>query len=91
MAPAELEALLREHPSVVDAAVVGVPHATKGESPKGFVVLKPGHNASVKDICHFINNKVAVYKNIDDLTILDSIPRNPSGKVLRKDLKAKYC
>lgn len=91
MAPAELEAVLREHPSVADAAVVGVPHATKGESPKAFVVLKPGLNANVKDICNFVSNKVASYKRIDDLVILDAIPRNPSGKVLRKDLKAKYC
>ncbi|XP_039757195.1 4-coumarate--CoA ligase 1 [Pararge aegeria] len=89
--PAELEALLRDHPAVSDAAVVGVPHATKGESPKAFVALKPGKNASAKDLCGFVADKVASYKRIDDVLFIDSIPRSAAGKILRKDLKAKYC
>ncbi|XP_034832836.1 uncharacterized protein [Maniola hyperantus] len=89
--PAELEALLRDHPAVNDAAVIGVPHATKGESPKAFVALKPGESASAKDLCDFVADKVATYKKIDELLIIDSIPRSSAGKILRKDLKAKYC
>ncbi|XP_023944494.2 uncharacterized protein LOC112050457 [Bicyclus anynana] len=89
--PAELEAVLRDHPAVSDAAVIGVPHNTKGESPKAFVSLKPGKSASAKDLCDFVADKVASYKRIDDLLIIDSIPRSSAGKVLRKDLKDKYC
>lgn len=86
-----MEGLLRDHPAVSDAAVVGVPHQTKGESPKAFVALKPGKSASAKDLCDFVADKVASYKRIDDLLIIDSIPRSAAGKILRKDLKAKYC
>ncbi|CAG9583382.1 unnamed protein product [Danaus chrysippus] len=89
--PAELEALLRDHPAVFDAAVIGVPHPTKGESPKAFVALRPGVNVDTKELCHFVSDKVASYKRLDDVVILDSIPRSAAGKILRKDLKAKYC
>ncbi|OWR42277.1 AMP dependent coa ligase [Danaus plexippus plexippus] len=89
--PAELEALLRDHPAVFDAAVIGVPHPTNGESPKAFVALRPGANVNTKELCDFVSEKVASYKRIDDVVILDSIPRSAAGKILRKDLKAKYC
>ncbi|XP_047534122.1 4-coumarate--CoA ligase 3-like isoform X1 [Vanessa atalanta] len=89
--PAELEAVLRDHPAVSDAAVIGVPHATKGETPKAFVALKPGFSASPKDLCSFVAERVAAYKRIDDISVLDSIPRSAAGKILRKDLKSKYC
>ncbi|CAH2041103.1 unnamed protein product, partial [Iphiclides podalirius] len=89
--PAELEAVLREHPDVRDAAVVGVPHPTNGEAPKAFVVLNSGCKTSAKEISEFVRNKVAAYKRIDDITFLDSIPKSSAGKILRKDLKEKYC
>ncbi|XP_052749582.1 uncharacterized protein LOC113510928 [Galleria mellonella] len=89
--PAELEGVLRDHPSVLDVAVIGVPHPTNGEAPKAFVVLKNGQNADTKDICNFVNERVASYKRLNDIVFLDSIPKSLSGKILRKDLKAKYC
>ncbi|CAH2090537.1 unnamed protein product [Euphydryas editha] len=90
VAPAELEAVLREHPAVLDAAVIGIPHDTKGETPKAFVAFRPGQSANVKDLCDFVADKVAPYKRIDDISILDSIPRSAAGKILRKDLRSKY-
>lgn len=88
--PAELEAVLREHPAVIDAAVIGVPHAVTGEAPKAFVVLKPGQTAEAKAISDFVKAKVAPFKRVDDITFLDSIPKTAAGKILRKALKDKY-
>lgn len=89
--PAELEAILREHPSINDAAVVGIPHSTKGEAPKAFVVLKDGTNKAAKEISDFVNERVAPYKRIDDIVFVDSIPKSSAGKILRRELKQKYC
>ncbi|KAM3960254.1 uncharacterized protein ACR2FA_005730 [Aphomia sociella] len=89
--PAELEGVLREHPLVCDAAVIGVPHPMSGESPKAFVVLKPGKTVKPEDIREFVNERVAPFKKIEDIVFLDSIPKSLAGKILRKDLKAKYC
>lgn len=89
--PAELESLLREHPSVNDAAVVGVPHQTKGETPKAFVVLKSGHKCSQKELSEFVNQKVAAYKQVDDIMFIDIVPKSSSGKILRRVLKEQYC
>ncbi|XP_038212488.1 4-coumarate--CoA ligase 1-like [Zerene cesonia] len=89
--PAELEAVLRDHPSVKDAAVIGVPHPTKGESPRAFVVPKEGAKSDIKDISDFVNEKVASFKRIDDIMFVDCIPKSAAGKILKKELKAKYC
>ncbi len=59
IAPAELEALLLEHPAVLDAAVIGVPDDEAGEVPKGFVVLRPGQQVPVEDLIVFVNSKLA--------------------------------
>ncbi|XP_075976990.1 uncharacterized protein LOC142977139 [Anticarsia gemmatalis] len=89
--PAELESILKEHPAVLDAAVVGVPDDVTGERPKAFVVLKEGAQAVDKEILEFVSQKVAPYKKIKELSFLDSIPKNPSGKILRKVIKEQYC
>ncbi|RVE46831.1 hypothetical protein evm_008539 [Chilo suppressalis] len=89
--PAELEALLREHPAVLDAAVIGIPHSSKGEVPKAFIVLKDGQKAEAKDIKDFVKERVAPSKKIESVEFLDSIPKSSAGKILRKDLKAKYA
>uniref|UniRef100_A0A182SN20 AMP-binding enzyme C-terminal domain-containing protein n=1 Tax=Anopheles maculatus TaxID=74869 RepID=A0A182SN20_9DIPT len=90
--PAELEELLRSHESVVDAAVVGMPHPVAGEVPRAFVVTKPSARVTEDDLKAFIAEKVAVYKRLDGgVTFLDSIPKNASGKILRRQLKLEYC
>lgn len=91
MPPAELEAVLREHPSVTDAAVVGVPHPVNGEAPKAFVVLKKGKEVKAEEISQFVKERVAAFKRVDDIVFLDNIPKSAAGKILRKDLKANYC
>ncbi|XP_063385015.1 uncharacterized protein LOC134671168 [Cydia fagiglandana] len=88
--PAELEAVLRDHPSVADAAVIGVPHKTNGEEPKAFIVVKKGHEILPTDICGFVKERVAPYKRINDVKFVDSLPKSSTGKILRRELKEKY-
>lgn len=88
VAPAELEELLRTHPSVADAAVIGVPDNNFGEIPKAFVSLKPGTRATGDQLRGFITGQVAPYKDLaGGVVILEKIPKTASGKTLRKDLK----
>nr|XP_022913350.1 4-coumarate--CoA ligase-like 7 [Onthophagus taurus] len=88
VAPAELEEVLRSHPAVADAAVIGIPHQQYGEAPKAFVALKKDHKANAEDIRSFVAGKVAPYKDLTGgVIILEKIPKTASGKTLRRDLK----
>jgi long-chain acyl-CoA synthetase len=90
VAPAELEALLLEHPAIIDSAVIGVPDKEVGETIKGLIVLRPGHEATTTDeILAFANGKLAGYKRFQTIEIIDSIPKTASGKILRRDLKER--
>lgn len=90
--PAELEAIIRAHPKVLDAAVVGTDHPTSGEVPRAFVVAKTGTEVSEAEIKEFVANKVAAYKRLEGgVTFLETIPKNASGKILRRELKKTYC
>jgi acyl-CoA synthetase (AMP-forming)/AMP-acid ligase II len=86
VAPAELEALLHEHPAVLDAAVIPKPHLEGGEIPKALVVLREGYEASPAELMAFVAEKVAPYKKIREVEYLPEIPKTPSGKILRRDL-----
>jgi len=85
--PAELEALLLTHPAIGDAAVIGLPDEEAGEVPVGYVVLKPGAEPSEEDIIEFVAGKVAHFKQLRRVTIVDAIPKSASGKILRRVLK----
>ncbi|XP_037293349.1 probable 4-coumarate--CoA ligase 3 isoform X2 [Manduca sexta] len=89
--PAELENILKEHPAVLDAAVVGMPDKKAGEVPKAFIVKKDGVKVQPEDIIKFVAERVAEFKRIKEVTFLDELPKNPSGKILRRVLKDKYC
>ena len=84
--PAELEGLLLEHPAVADAAVIGIPDVDSGEVPKAFVVKKQGEEPSGAEIMDFVAGKVATFKRIKVVEFIDAIPKNPSGKILRRVL-----
>ncbi len=88
VAPAQIEALLLEHPAVGDVAVIAKPNEDAGEVPKAFVVLKAGHEKqSAGELMEWVNEKLATYKNVREVEFIDAIPRNPSGKILRRILK----
>ncbi|XP_033332021.2 uncharacterized protein LOC117223704 [Megalopta genalis] len=88
VAPAELEALLRTHPDVEEAAVIGVPDARHGEVPKAFVLTKKGAAPKPEQLQDFIKGKVASYKELlGGVTFVDNIPKNSSGKILRIQLR----
>ncbi|XVF35864.1 hypothetical protein REPUB_Repub19eG0008100 [Reevesia pubescens] len=84
--PAELEALLLSHPEISDAAVIPFPDEEVGQYPMAYVVRKPGSNVSETALMDFIARQVAPYKRIRKVAFVTSIPKNPSGKILRKDL-----
>jgi acyl-CoA synthetase (AMP-forming)/AMP-acid ligase II len=84
VAPAELEAVLLTHPAVADACVVGVPDERTGETPKAFVVV--AGEIDDQDILAYVAERVAPHKRIRHLERLDTIPKSPSGKILRRML-----
>jgi len=88
VAPAQIEALLLEHPAVADVAVIAKPDEEAGEVPKAYVVLRPGYeHQSAKELMEWVISKLANYKNVHEIEFIDAIPRNPSGKILRRILK----
>jgi acyl-coenzyme A synthetase/AMP-(fatty) acid ligase len=89
VAPAELEALLHEHPAVADCAVVPQPDEEAGEIPKAFIVLNKGATATATDLMRFVESRVAGYKRIRAVEFIDEIPKNASGKILRRVLKQR--
>lgn len=84
VAPAQLEAILLDHPGVADAAVIGIPDDELGEVPKGFVVVK--EPVPAEELISFVGNRVAPHKQIRHLEFVNEIPRAPTGKVLRRVL-----
>jgi acyl-CoA synthetase (AMP-forming)/AMP-acid ligase II len=89
IAPAELEAVLVEHRAVLESAVVGVPDVEAGEIPKAFVVLHSGTSYSVTDeeLITFVNGKLAGYKKLREVEFVEALPKLPSGKILRRELR----
>lgn len=86
-APAELEGILMEHPAVRDCAVVGIPDPGFGERPKAFVVLHPGVVVEPEELMEFVAERVPEYKQIREVALIPEIPKNFSGKILRRILK----
>ncbi|MBL3685595.1 4-coumarate--CoA ligase family protein [Leucobacter zeae] len=87
--PAELEALLLTHPGIADAAVVAFPDDDAGEVPKAFVVRQPGAELSEDEVIAFVADRVAPPKKVRRVEFIDAIPKSASGKILRKDLRAR--
>ncbi|KAF6144419.1 hypothetical protein GIB67_024646 [Kingdonia uniflora] len=88
VAPAELEEVLSSHPDIIDAAVIPYPNEEAGEIPMACVVRSGTNKVEEDGIISFVANKVASYKKVRKVVFVDSIPRSPSGKILRRHLKA---
>jgi acyl-CoA synthetase (AMP-forming)/AMP-acid ligase II len=87
--PAELEAILLTHDDVVDAAVIGLPDADAGEAPMAFVVVRRA--VAAEELEEFVASRVAWYKRIRRIEFTDSIPKSPSGKILRRQLRDRMA
>ncbi|MBW1980400.1 MAG: acyl-CoA synthetase, partial [Deltaproteobacteria bacterium] len=84
--PAEVEEAICKHPAVADAGVVGIPDPEKGQITKAFVVLKPGHEGSdafFEELKEFLKQHIAIYKLPRAIEYVESLPRTPTGKLLR--------
>ena len=90
IAPAEIEAVLHAHPSVDEAAVIGVPDVDWGQKIAAFVALRPGKTASNDELADFCRQRLASFKKPEIIRFVDALPKNPLGKILKKELKAQF-
>jgi long-chain acyl-CoA synthetase len=85
--PREVEEVLFQHPAVLEAAVVGVPHASLGEEVGAAVVLTAGSTAAPDEIRDFVKDRLAAYKYPRQVWVVDDLPKGPTGKILRREIK----
>jgi long-chain acyl-CoA synthetase len=88
--PREVEEVLIQHPAVSEACVVGVPHEIWGEAVKALVVLRPGEAVTGEELTRFVGERLADYKKPKSVEFTGELPKNAYGKVLRRELKARY-
>ena len=90
VAPAEIEAVLLEHPSVRDCCVVGRPDPAAGEIPVAFVVARDGLASTAGldgELCAFVASRLAYYKQPREVRFIEAVPKTASGKILRRELR----
>ena len=85
--PREIEEVLYEHPAVLEAAVIGLPHPTHGEEVGAAVALKQGADASPEELHAYVKERVAAYKYPRHVWIVDALPKGPTGKVLKREIQ----
>lgn len=88
--PQDIEDVLYAHPAVLEASVIGAPDEKWGEAVKAVVVLKKGHSATGEEIITHCRSQLAGYQTPKSVEFMDGLPRNPSGKVLKRELRARY-
>ncbi|CAB3745574.1 Long-chain-fatty-acid--CoA ligase [Paraburkholderia sediminicola] len=88
--PREVEEILLQHEAIVEACVVGVPDEVWGEAVKAVVVLRAGPGVTEEDVIEFCRTRLASYKKPKSVDFVDHLPKNAYGKVLKKDVKARY-
>jgi len=90
ISPEELENVIRTHPKVEDVAVIGVPDETWGEEPRAVVIVKKGETATEEEIMEHCREQLASFKRPRSVVFVDSLPRNPMGKLIKREIREKY-
>jgi long-chain acyl-CoA synthetase len=88
--PAEVENALMSHPAVADVAVIGVPSEKWGETVKAMVVRAPGQDVAGDELIAYTRERLAAFKCPTSVDFLDALPRNPSGKILKRELREPF-
>jgi long-chain acyl-CoA synthetase len=87
--PRDIEEVFYQHPQVLEATAIGVPHPTRGEQVKVFVVLKEGETATLEELIEFCKDKLAAYKLPTEIEFRVELPKSNVGKILKKELRAE--
>jgi long-chain acyl-CoA synthetase len=85
--PREIEEVLYAHPAVAEAAVIGVPHESHGEEVKAVLALKANQQATAEDIIAYCKEHLAAYKYPRIVEFMDALPKGPTGKILKRELR----
>jgi long-chain acyl-CoA synthetase len=84
--PREIEEVLYEHPAVLEAAVIGIPHPSLGEEVGAAITLRPGAGATAADLREYVKQRVAAYKYPRHVWLVDGLPKGPTGKLLKREI-----
>jgi fatty-acyl-CoA synthase len=90
ISPEEVENVLYSHPKVEEAAVIGAPDPEWGHEPRAILVLKKGTDATAEEIVEYCRSRLAGFKRPRSVVFVEALPRNPMGKVLKRELREKY-
>ncbi len=88
--PTDIETMMRQHPALADVAVIGIASERWGETPLAVVVLHPGHTLHASELLDWTNARLGKQQRISAVIWRDSLPRNPNGKVLKRELRRQY-
>ena len=88
--PAEVESALFGHPDISDIAIIGIPDEKWGEAVKAVIVRQPGSDLDEAGVIAYARERIAGFKCPKSVDFIDALPRNPSGKILRRELRAPY-
>ena len=88
--PREIEGVLEQHPAVMEAAVIGMPDVSRGETPLAFVTLKADHTATELEMRSFAKQRLAGFKVPKEIRVIEDFPRGPTGKILKRVLRETF-